>query len=315
MGAGGKADPTRLRISSLSDVTYDPLATKMKWKLKKTLKDMFGKQDKNEEVLSVEDQNLTEEERKKNEIINQKKKEKELELLIENLFKNITCIYSIEKNMINLLPLTEEQLEAPNEFGAVDYMRLRIIPVLGTTPSIFGLGLASYTLCKIADKLYDPEISERMSKNLKHKVRQVLKKNEKERFNTEDEINLDDDDMEFLIQQVWRSRCASTAKRFGGQVVLTLIRWDDKKPCDLDNLILLTQPEANRFIQYKELVKKREEEIASGKPASSLEPIPHVFSKETIAYIEERLNYAKKMEEDSYKPLPLPPLLSSVMTL
>lgn len=162
MGAGGKADPTRLRISSLSDVTYDPLATKMKWKLKKTLKDMYS-----QEKVEVEET-----------AIEKIKKEKELDLNIEALYKNITCIYSIEKNMINLLPLTDEQVQAPNEFGAVDYMRLRIIPVLGTTPSIFGLGLASYSLCKIADKLYTPELNERMSKNLKHKIRQVLKKNE-----------------------------------------------------------------------------------------------------------------------------------------
>ena len=35
MGAGGKADPTRLRISPLSDCMNDPLASKIKWKLKK----------------------------------------------------------------------------------------------------------------------------------------------------------------------------------------------------------------------------------------------------------------------------------------
>jgi tRNA A37 threonylcarbamoyladenosine dehydratase len=35
MGAGGKADPTRLRISTLSDCINDPLASKIKWKLKK----------------------------------------------------------------------------------------------------------------------------------------------------------------------------------------------------------------------------------------------------------------------------------------
>lgn len=169
MGAGGKADPTRLRISSLSDVTYDPLATKMRWKLKKTLKDMYT-QDSAPSATSEPQTDL--------EKIEKIKKEKELDLNIEALYKNITCIYSIEKNMVNLLPLTEEQAQAPNEFGAVDYMRLRIIPVLGTTPSIFGLGLASYSLCKIADKLYSPELSERMSKNLKHKIRQVLKKNE-----------------------------------------------------------------------------------------------------------------------------------------
>ncbi len=35
MGAGGKSDPTRMRISPLSDCINDPLAQKIKWKLKK----------------------------------------------------------------------------------------------------------------------------------------------------------------------------------------------------------------------------------------------------------------------------------------
>jgi tRNA A37 threonylcarbamoyladenosine dehydratase len=35
MGAGGKADPTRLRIAALSDCIHDPLARKIRWKLKK----------------------------------------------------------------------------------------------------------------------------------------------------------------------------------------------------------------------------------------------------------------------------------------
>lgn len=35
MGAGGKADPTRLRIAPLSECINDPLAAKIKWKLKK----------------------------------------------------------------------------------------------------------------------------------------------------------------------------------------------------------------------------------------------------------------------------------------
>jgi tRNA threonylcarbamoyladenosine dehydratase len=35
MGAGAKADPTRLRIAPLTEVINDPLAQKIKWKLKK----------------------------------------------------------------------------------------------------------------------------------------------------------------------------------------------------------------------------------------------------------------------------------------
>jgi tRNA A37 threonylcarbamoyladenosine dehydratase len=36
MGAGGKADPTRVRIGTLKDCVRDPLAAKLKWKLHKT---------------------------------------------------------------------------------------------------------------------------------------------------------------------------------------------------------------------------------------------------------------------------------------
>jgi hypothetical protein len=60
----------------------------------------------------------------------------------------------------------------------VDYLRLRVIPVLGTSPSIFGQALASHVLCTLGGKPYEAEAGERMSKNLKHKVRQVLKKDE-----------------------------------------------------------------------------------------------------------------------------------------
>jgi tRNA A37 threonylcarbamoyladenosine dehydratase len=129
-GAGGKADPTRLRISALSDCINDPLAAKIKWKLKK-----HGVPA--EEVVSL---------------------------------------FSVEKPICELLPLTAEQQANPQviyltshsssyifeethgittsfrvkEFGAVDYLRVRVIPVLGTSPSIFGQSLASYVLCKLA---------------------------------------------------------------------------------------------------------------------------------------------------------------------
>lgn len=65
----------------------------------------------------------------------------------------------------------------------MDYLRLRVIPVLGTSPSIFGQALASYALCTLGGKPYDPDTGERMSKNLKHKVRQVLKKDEVRLYN------------------------------------------------------------------------------------------------------------------------------------
>lgn len=104
LGAGGKADPTRMRIAPLSDCINDPLASKIKWKLKK-----YGVQA--EQVMAV---------------------------------------FSIEKTVSELLPLDEEQVNNPQDFGVVDYMRVRVVPVLGTSPSIFGQSMASYVLCQLA---------------------------------------------------------------------------------------------------------------------------------------------------------------------
>ena len=102
--SGGKADPTKIRIGPLSDCVKDPLASKIKWKLKKFDVDA-------EAVMTV---------------------------------------FSVEKPQCRLLPLTEEQAAAPQDYGAVDYLRLRVMPVLGTSPAMFGQALASYVLTQIA---------------------------------------------------------------------------------------------------------------------------------------------------------------------
>ena len=202
MGAGGKADPTRLRISALSDCTHDPLATKIKWKLKKH--DVLP-----EQVMSV---------------------------------------FSVEQPMVELLPLEEEQKNAPQDFGVVDYLRLRVIPVLGTSPSIFGQAMASYVLCSLAGKLYVPEGCERLSKNVKHKMRQVLESSEMRRFHTaRDDLDLDDDDIEFIVQQVWHTRCAATGRKIGGHAPMVLTRWDAAKAPTPYNLVLMQRTLAQQL--------------------------------------------------------------------
>lgn len=55
---------------------------------------------------------------------------------------------------------------------------------------------------------------------------------------------MDDEDIEFVVQQVWKSRCAVTGCRFGGHVILTLTRWDATKPPVMSNLVLMMQKEA-----------------------------------------------------------------------
>ncbi len=64
-------------------------------------------------------------------------------------------VYSTEvPGQVKLLPLPDEEFEQGkvNELGAFDDFRVRILPVLGPLPSIFGLNIATYILLDIAGK-------------------------------------------------------------------------------------------------------------------------------------------------------------------
>ena len=65
----------------------------------------------------------------------------------------ISIVYSSEKTVAPLAELTDEQKQGgKDEFGAVDNMRVRVLPVLGTTPSIMGNACAAFALCEIGNK-------------------------------------------------------------------------------------------------------------------------------------------------------------------
>jgi hypothetical protein len=86
--------------------------------------------------------------------------------------------------------------------------------VLGTSPSIFGQSMASYVICYLADDVYEPDSCERMSKNLRSKMKKSLIKNEAKRMPQNEEIELDDFELDFIVHTIWHSRCAVTGSVF-----------------------------------------------------------------------------------------------------
>eukprot|EP00602_Paraphysomonas_sp_CaronLab_P000400 CAMPEP_0185033010 /NCGR_PEP_ID=MMETSP1103-20130426/21604_1 /TAXON_ID=36769 /ORGANISM="Paraphysomonas bandaiensis, Strain Caron Lab Isolate" /LENGTH=489 /DNA_ID=CAMNT_0027569131 /DNA_START=8 /DNA_END=1477 /DNA_ORIENTATION=- len=242
MGAGGKGDPTRMRISPLSECVKDPLATKIKWKLKK-------------HDVSPED---------------------------------VMTVYSVEKPVCNLLPLDAEQSANPAEFGAVENFRLRVMPVLGTSPAVFGQAMASYVLCSLGGCLYDAESGERLSKNVRHKMRQILTTNEKRRFGSAD-LDLDDDDIEFIVGQVWKTRCSVTGRRIGGSALMVLTRWDPSQPPTPYNLVLVQQNVA-KLIEASPLGGRGVESISS----------------DVVERIEKRLQWSKDVCANDWPPVDNP---------
>ena len=67
----------------------------------------------------------------------------------------IPVVYSTEvPGDVKLLPLPDEEFEKGpvKELGVFDDFRVRILPVLGPLPSIFGLNITTYILCELAEK-------------------------------------------------------------------------------------------------------------------------------------------------------------------
>ena len=157
-----------------------------------------------------------------------------------------------------------------HNFGQVDNMRVRILPVLGTMPAIMGQALAAQALCELGGKPFSPVAAERVGRNVRHKLYQHLKNREKkfedkwkhnlkegsENYTTNGiyigPVQIDPDDVEYLMSEQWKNKCGISGERLG--TVLELHRWDKRQPAMPNNLVLMSIKSAQKFEQdFEEL--------------------------------------------------------------
>ena len=214
MGAGGKSDVTRLHISDLRTAAKDPLASKLRQTLKRVVKN----------TTTIKDDTYLDD------------------------MEQLTIIYSSEKTVAKLADLTEEQKQQgdKSQFGAVDGMRIRVLPVLGPIPAVMGQSLAAMALSELGRKpIHQPVTGERSGRNVRNRMFQHLKHREHQIAKGAIAVNaswtgpleVDCDDIEYMMG-VWRNRCAVTDARLG--TVLELVRWDLSKPASCENLVLMS---------------------------------------------------------------------------
>jgi tRNA A37 threonylcarbamoyladenosine dehydratase len=255
MGAGGKSDVTRVHVSDLRTAARDPLATKLRQSLKKL---MAVSTDRNGYYKDI--------------VKDKKDKDKkgssnnaDAEYL-ENM-QQLTVVYSSEKTVVKLADFSQEQKDAGvKNYGAVDGMRVRVLPVLGTMPAVMGQTLAAVALTDLGGKPFQAVPAEKVGRNVRNKIFQKLMRREdmllkqkllevgetdpESSYSTEiaekggmvggvwvGPIGIDQDDVDYLLD-IWRNRCAVTGDRLG--TVLTLTRWDDQRTGTCDNLVLMS---------------------------------------------------------------------------
>lgn len=199
MGAGGKVDPTRVHLGDISDAIKDPLASKVRYLLRKAGQEESG----------------------------------------------IPTVYSSELSARVLCPLEGEALEAPQEFGALENFRVRVLPVLGTMPATFGMAMAAFVLCQLALQPFVPAAVPRTWQHKTiHTLTQRLGNREAKVFGNKEDLDMHIEDVEFVIREIWRYRSVVD----GNRNHLILSRWDVTKPASLFNLVLLTEPQANALV-------------------------------------------------------------------
>ena len=219
--------------------------------------------------------------------------------------EGIPVVYSIEKpgpGKATLLPLPDEEYAkgSVGELGVLPDFRVRILPVLGTMPAVFGLMIANHVIMEITgypheigggkgrEKLYDTILG----------GLQVVEQN-LAKFDEQDVIGLkipiNKNDVGYLVDEVFRgksvlsgipTRLALVRWRAPESGYKMDMRWDGQKTSKLRlrDLVCMTKEEA--VVHEKEVLKgrKRPEDM---------------YPSEVIRLVERRLR--EEQEYDGYR--------------
>jgi tRNA A37 threonylcarbamoyladenosine dehydratase len=242
LGAGGKADPTRIKIADLTDVRHDPLGAVIRMELRKrgvAALDMGagpGKPTKGGGGAAAA-----------------------AAAAVAPPF-NIPCVYSSESVRVKLLPLDLDASagETPDDFGALPGFRVRVLPVLGTMPALFGQTMAAHTLCALAQTGFDlttealsaPSTTPTALTRL-YRASSALDKGRipvLRSWGYSGGVGMEEAGV--LNDDVWHQRSAISGERQGGRgVVLVLVRWRPWRGAVPSNTVLLTEEEADAHIR------------------------------------------------------------------
>ncbi|CAM8981334.1 unnamed protein product [Rhodiola kirilowii] len=167
----------------------------------------------------------------------------------------IPVVFSLEKPKLKLLPFqgTGGEDENPADYQVVPGFRVRIIPVLGTIPAIFGQVMASYVLTKLAGFEVQMEPVVNLDWDHYRVLHQRLVEHEETVYGSAMEVEVDVEEVMYIVKELWRGRSArdESAKGVLGRKMwrsvneLMLVRWDKTKPATVSNLILLKFKEAD----------------------------------------------------------------------
>lgn len=193
----------------------------------------------------------------------------------KGITSGIPVVFSAEKpdpRKAKLLPLPENEYSKGKvgELSALRDFRVRILPVLGTMPGIFGLTIATWIITKIAGYPMNPiegknriKVYDGIFQSLAGQMTRIGMPDQR--------VPVALKDVGYIVEEVFRGKSPIS----GYSTRLTLSKWDPSKPADLQNVVLMT----------KEEQKEHETRVLNG-----TESIEDVYPPEVIALVEQRFD-------------------------
>ncbi|KAJ2922920.1 hypothetical protein H1R20_g14182, partial [Candolleomyces eurysporus] len=205
---------------------------------------------------------------------------------IKGVTSGIPVVYSTEvPGDVKLLPLPEEEFQKGpvKELNAFDDFRVRILPVLGPLPAIFGLNIASYILCEMAGKPISNPLPIKNRKKLYERIyRDLLRREEKIAGEQLNRLPIDEDDVALVFEDLYRGR--SLLPPHDVPTRPTLVRWDFTQPLSIENCIVL---------EYKDAEKHAETCLASRSTSAGRD----LWGKEIEEIVQRRAAEARKVKQ------------------
>ncbi|XP_044438628.1 tRNA threonylcarbamoyladenosine dehydratase isoform X2 [Triticum aestivum] len=165
----------------------------------------------------------------------------------------IPVVFSMEKPKAKLLPFQgSKEEETPSDYQIVPGFRVRIIPVLGTIPAIFGQVMASYVVTQLAQLDFQTEPIVNLDLDHYRVLHHRLLEHEELIYGSAEQVLVDAEEVMYIVKELWRGRSArdqnmkDTGRKMWRSVnELMLVRWDKSKSAGVSNLILLKFSEAD----------------------------------------------------------------------
>ena len=150
------------------------------------------------------------------------------------------------------MPVAEEEVDKGQlgKLGVLPDFRVRILPVLGTMPAIFGYTVANYIICEIAGYPIDHRVGDRGREKMYEGILSALQGTEARLLKAVDghdplglRIPLSTADVGYLVEEVFRGKSVVS----GLTNRLALIRW--KRPPAGFQAIARYEPDGQKSIK------------------------------------------------------------------